>query len=383
VNDTVASARRVAVVCQLDRFANGVKPVQIDRFLRERGHEVHLVDTYGLSRAASSGAALARRLPGRGLRRLALYAVELASVPIRRVTGARRRLSYPLVVADHRLRRSVLQALLPLDEFDLVICETPYDAGVLRVSTAARTLYDCPTPWADELLYEGRLTARQHARLRQYEAELFESVDRLAFHWPSYARYAVEHYGISGRNLMRLDWGCTPRARRAEFATPPRIAYIGSLSSRFIDRPLLRRLSHLYPQIDVFGAPPPPPSLGLNYRGYASTDVLERYQLGLITCTKDELRASGFSAKHLEYLSHGLPVLAPAWRRHLDLLPGTVRYDEGSFTSVIERLSDETEWRRLSDAAYAGAQHQTWDKTLRPLENVLRGDAPPRPALVT
>lgn len=381
MSDARAPARRVAVVCQLDRFANGVRPVQIDRFLQERGHEVHLVDTYHLSRAANIGGPLARRLPGRGLKRLSLYAVEIAGVPIRRVRGAHRRLSYHLVVADHRLRRSMLRSLVPLDEFDLVICETPHDAGVLCVGMAARTLYDCPTPWADELFYEGRLTAPQHKRLRRYETELFESVDRLAFHWQSYARYAVEHYGISGRNLMRLDWGCTPRARRAEFATPPRIAYIGSLSSRFIDVPLLTRLSRLYPHIDVFGAPPPAPSLGLNYRGYASTDVLERYQLGLVSCTKDELRANGFSAKHLEYLSYGLPVLAPEWRRHLDLLPGTVGYDEGSFTSVIERLSDEAEWRRLSDAAYAGAQRLAWDRTLRPLEDLLRGDVPPPPVM--
>ena len=380
MNDTSARTRRVAVICQLDRFANGVKPVQIDRFLRERGHEVHLVDTYHLSRAASVGGPLARRRPGRGLRRPALYALEVAGLPIRHAKVAQRRLSYHLVVADHHLRRSMLRALLPLDEFDLVICETPHDAGVLRDGMTAQTLYDCPTPWADELFFEGRLTERQHARLRGYEAELFESIDRLAFHWQSYARYAVEHYGISGHNLMRLDWGCTPQARRAEFAGPPRVAYIGSLSSRFIDLPLLSRLSRLYPHIDVYGAPPPAPSLGLNYRGYASPDVLERYQLGLITCTKDQLRCNGFSAKHLEYLSYGLPVLAPSWRRHLELLPGSVAYDEKSFMSVIERLSDEAEWQRLSDAAYSGAQRLTWDETLRPLEDVLRGEAPPGPA---
>jgi hypothetical protein len=40
------------VVGQLDRFANGLKPVEVDRFLRERGHEVRLVNTYYLSRVA-------------------------------------------------------------------------------------------------------------------------------------------------------------------------------------------------------------------------------------------------------------------------------------------------------------------------------------------
>jgi hypothetical protein len=370
--DTTPRARRVAIICQLDAFANGVKPVQIERFLRKRGHEVHLVDTYRLSRATTVAGLRASRRPGRGLRRLALYAVEASGLATRNGV-ARRRLSYHLAVADHRLRRSLLRSSLALDEFDLVICETPHDAGVLRAGTSARTLYDCPTPWADELYFEGRLTERQHARLRSQEAELFERVDHLAFWWQSYARYAVERYGISGRNLMRLDFGCTPAARRAEFMSPPRVVYIGSLSSRFIDVPLLSRLSRSYPHIDVYGAPPPDPSLGINFCGYASPEVLERYQLGLITCTKDDLRRSGFSAKHLEYLSYGLPVLAPAWRRHLDLLPGTVAYDESTYASVIERLSDEAEWRRVSDEAYTGAQRLAWDETLRPLDDLLRG----------
>jgi hypothetical protein len=59
----------------------------------------------------------------------------------------------------------------------------PQDAGVLTRPITATTLYDCPTPWADELLYEGWLTARQHRMLRDWETSVFESVDYLAFHW--------------------------------------------------------------------------------------------------------------------------------------------------------------------------------------------------------
>jgi hypothetical protein len=367
-------SKRVAILCALDEYANGLKPVEIERFLRERGHQVTLVNTYSLSRASSERGSLRNKLPRLGARRLALYAVEAASALFtRRWKRGRRALSYHVLMAEHRLRRSVLAASLPLDDFDLIICETPHDAGVLTVATSARTLYDCPTPWADELFFEGRLTERQHARLRRHEARLLEQADHLAFWWPSYARYAVEHYGISGRNLMELNYGCRPAARRARFGSPVRVAYIGSLSSRFIDLPLLARLAKRYPHIDVYGAPPPDPDLGLNYLGYASPTVLERYQAGLVTCTKDELRRDGFSAKHLQYLAYGLPVLAPAWRRHLDLLRGTVPYDEDTFRSAIEALSAEREWQRLSDEAYAQAQRLAWDETLRPL-NVLLGE---------
>ena len=310
--------------------------------------------------------------------RLGLYLLEAAGAVARRWTFTRRRLSYFTLVGDHRLRRSILASSLPLDDFDLVICETPYDAGVLTVRTTARTLYDCPTPWADELYLEGRLSRRQHSKFRRLERELFEEVDHLAFHWETYAGYAVKHYRISGRNLMTLNWGCTPAERRAEFSAEPRIAYMGSLSARFIDLPLLSRLSKIYPHIDVYGGPPPDPSLGLNYLGYATPSVLEKYQLGLVTCTRDELRREGFSAKHLEYLAYGLPVLVPSWRRNLELLRGSVTYDEDTFLSTIEGLRERAAWQRVSDDGYAQAEALTWDRTLAPLDDLLRESVPIR-----
>jgi hypothetical protein len=200
--------------------------------------------------------------------------------------------------------------------------------------------------------------------MRQREAAVFESVDFLAFHWHSYGEYAVQRYRISGANLFRLDWGCRLGAR-ARFSDPLRLVYLGSLSSRFIDLPLLSRLQRRYPHIDVYGAPAPDPELGLNYRGFATPAVLASYQLGVITCTKDDLRRHGFSAKHLEYLSHALPVLVPSWRTHS--LQGSLAYDEDSFLEVIERLSDEREWQHASDLAYDQASRLTWEKTLEPL----------------
>ena len=264
-----ASGKRVLIVCQLDGYATGVRPVEIERFLRARGHDVLLVNTYFLSKTS-------------GPLGFALLGVGAAW-------------SY-----------------------------------VLR---SAQTLYDCPTPWADEMYFEGRLTDRQRRKLRRLETKIFRCVDHLAFHWESYARYAVEHYGIDGDNIVTINWGCTPNSKRAEFRRPPRIVYLGSLSQTAVNLSLLSRLTKLYPHIDVYGGPPPDPSLGLNYLGYAPPSVLEQYQLGIITSTRDELRQDGFSAKHPQYLAFGLPVLAPASRRHLDLLRGSVPYEEETFLS--------------------------------------------------
>lgn len=361
------------MVAQLDGYANGVKPNAVVRFLRSHGAEVDVVDTYYLARASTRRGSFASKLPRPGLRRLAIYGTELASLLLtRRWSFGRKHLSYHTSLADHRLRQSLLASILPLDDYDLVICEHPQDAGLLRTTTSAQTFYDCPNPWADELYYEKRLTERQREKLRVFESSLWEGVDGLSFSWQSYAWYAVEHYGISGSNLAQLNWGCTPAERRAVFGHPPRIAYIGSLSSRFIDLPLLARLTKLYPHIDVYGGPPPDPSLGLNYLGWAPPEVLEEYQFGLITCTKDEIRRDGFSVKHLDYIAYGLPVLVPAWRRHLELLRGSVPYEESTFVSLIESLSDETAWQRMSDEAYEQATRLTWDRTLEPLLSFVR-----------
>lgn len=371
------AGKRVLVICQLDAFANGVKPAEIERFLRQRGHAVYLVDTYHLSRWAHAPKLFHGRLPALSPRKFALYATEAASAVLtRRWDFGRRHLSYYLLVADHRLRRGILKRSLPLDDFDLVICETVYDAGVLAFAGSARTLYDAPAPWADEVYFDGRLSERQHANLRRLETGIFESVDHLALHWESYARYAVERYGISGRNLMPLNFGCTPAKQRAEFAAPPRVVYLGNVSAGFNDPSLLARLSGQYPHIDVFGGPPPDPGLGLNYLGYApSLDVLRNYQLGLVTCSKDPLRRDGFSSKHVQYLSYGLPVLVPSWRRHLDLLRGSVVYTEETFRSAVDGMSEERRWRSASDEAYAQAERLSWDETLRPLEQLLSRDS--------
>jgi hypothetical protein len=371
VNQATEGPKRILIVCELDGYANGQKPVEIRRFLRSRGHEVQMANALYLGRASRKSSSPLRKLPHPGPRRFALYLVQLASLLFtRRWRFGRRHLSYYLVRADLRLRRSILGSSLPLDGFDMIIGEHPADSELMTVSTSARVLYDCMTPWADELYFEGRLTDKQRQKFRRKEAEILEGVDYLSFAWQTYASYAVTHYGISGRNLLQLNWGCTPVTERVRFKDPPRVVFLSSLSSNFINLPLLSRLSKLYP-IDVYGGPPPDPSLGLNYLGWAPPSVLRDYQIGLITCSKDELRRDGFSAKNMAYIAHGLPVLVPAWRRHMELIRGCVPYDETTFLSAIERLSDEEEWRRVSDEAYSQAQELTWERTLQPLEDAL------------
>jgi hypothetical protein len=364
-------ARRVLIIAQSDGFANGVRPTAIADFLRGRGHDVEMVNTYYLSRLSRRPGTLANRLPHPSPGRFLMYLGEGLNLVLRRTEATRRTLAYPLLRTDYLLRSRVLPRLLPLDDFDLVMAVHPQDGGVLPRVRGTRTFYDCQTPYADELSYEGLVTPWQHRRARRHEIELYRAVDHLTFTWQTYASYVESHYGITLHNLCQLNWGCDLDTQRAQFASPPRIAYMGSLSSRFIDLPLLGRLSALYPGIDVFGGPPPDPALGLNYRGWAEPSVLRDYQFGLITCTKDDLRSEGFSAKHLEYIGHGLPVLVPAWRRRLDLFQGSIPYTEESFLALIQTHSTPEAWGAVSDTAWAQAQRLTWERTLQPLAELV------------
>jgi hypothetical protein len=363
--------KRVLIVGELDGYANGQKPVEIERFLRRRGHDVRLANAYYLGRASDKKGSLASKLPAPAPRKLALYLVQVAAWLTRRSKWGRRRLSYPLIRADLHLRRKILAKSLPLDDFDMIIGEHPADSELVFERTSARQLYDCMTPWADELYYEGRLTRRQHQRLRAREARVMEAADLLSYSWETYAPYSVEHYGISGSNFCQLNWGSTTSPRRARFQSPPRIVFLSSLSSNFINLPLLSRLSKLYP-IDVYGGPPPDPSLGLNYLGWSPPSVVLDYQIGLITISTDPVRRAGFSAKNLEYIAHGLPVLMPAWRRNMHLIRGSIPYTEETFRDVVESLHDEREWQRVSDEAYAQARELAWDNVLAPLDAALR-----------
>src|SRR5688572_5249202 len=71
--------KRVLIVCEVDGYANGQKPVEIERFLRSRGHDVRMANTMYLSRASRERGALLRALPHPAPRRFALYLVHLAS----------------------------------------------------------------------------------------------------------------------------------------------------------------------------------------------------------------------------------------------------------------------------------------------------------------
>jgi hypothetical protein len=341
-----AARKKILIICAPDGFSNSVRPSNIKAYLEDKGHEVELLGILG----------------GHDSKRWKEFARKVTPRVVWQYG------SYVLLRARARRLQQIIRKKRP----DILICETHVGAYVLTKKLPCITVYDAPTPLADELYFGEQLSRNLYALYRRMELEVFNSVDFLSFYWESYSDYIKKRYAgrYTGENMLVLNWGCAQRPRHATFKRPARIVYLGHLGGYWINLPLLAALSEQYP-IDVYGEPPPDEKWGLNYRGYAHPDVLTEYQFGLITITNDELRREGFSAKHLEYVSYGLPVLCPEWRDDRRLADVTIPFNEANFLAQIDRFSEPEAWHAKHTKCVETAEALSWERQLRPLDAVV------------
>lgn len=342
--------KKVCIICSLDRFANTVRPKKIKEFLEKNGYIVELINTYS-NKVNSRSSIMIRK--------------------IRRFFIPRLLRNY-IFILEMKRRAIVLQKEITKRQPDVLICESEMDSYVLTKPMSCLKIFDCSTPWVDELFYSGDLSNFAYKLLRRLELEIYRKSSYVAFHWDNYTNY-VKKYIYKGKNLFILNWGCSPKEVKAKFKKTPRIVYLGKLDGYWINLELLSRLSKIY-EIDVYGAPEPPRELGLNYKGYVpitETDVLAEYQFGLVTLSNDRLRAHGFSAKHLEYMSYGLPVLTPEWRKDPRLEKYSILYNEKNFLQKIEEYSSKDKWQKLSNMCFDKTKDWDWEKVLKPLVEII------------
>jgi len=369
-------SRRVAVIATLDGFANSKKALLIRDLLTERGHVVEVIDTMHLSRASSTG--LGRALPSPEPRKLFVY---LVGVGLRSIEKLRGRfggwLRGHLYLLQMQMRARVVanQIFAPVGDgagFDVVICESQADAGLMGYDMPGLTkIYNCATPLAEELYFGGELTDRGYQKLKALEVEIFRKSDHLSFHWHSYAEYVRKYYEYDATNIFTFDRNAEITDTPASFDAQPRIVYMGYLGGYWIDLDLLSELTQLYPHLDVYGLPEPPAKYGLNYKGYGSVDQLRHYQFGLITSSKDRLRCEGFSAKHIDYLAAGLPVLVPEWRTAARDLAGSIFYTVDNFADQVRLHSSQESWAAVSKAALEQARQYTADNVSQELIQIV------------
>jgi len=355
-------AKEILIICNLDAFANGVRPIEIKKFLEKNGYDVKLLNTYQQPEINSLSFWAAS----------CLKAPFPEESPIRRfIDNLNQRANNRRLIPNLKKRANKIEPLIRAENPDVLICESEDDSYVMAKDFSCLKILDSPSPWVDERLYSGELTRNAYSQLRSMVIEEYKKSDYVAFHWENYTRYVQQHV-YNGRNLFVLNWGCTPKKKRARYQNPPRIVFLGYLGAYWANLPLLARLSKKY-SIDVFGGPPPRKELGLRYLGYSpSTDVLADYQFGIVTISDDPLRRQSFSSKHLEYMNYGLPVLTPQWRIDPMLSHVSIYYDEDNFLERIHEFSRRDRWQQMSDSCYLQAQKWSWSQNLRPLLEILR-----------
>ena len=360
---------RVLIIYHPDGFANSVKPSEITKYLSALGVEVDMYPTLALARAGRGR--FTRRLPGRTIPEIILYVYEIFYVVLGMNPSIRKRsvrLRSRLVFEAMRRRGALLSKILCNTNYHAIICESNMDASFVTHARLANVqILDLPVPFGEELYYANEIDAAGFERIRSLEVEMYRKADYLSFHWHTYAEFVRSHK-YDGPNFLPLTYGTHRKAIRARYSETPRVVFLGLLSGHWVNLPLLERLCALYPAIDLYGGPEPPPNLRNNYRGYApSLDVLAEYQFGLITISDDPLRRSSFSSKHLEYISYGLPVLTPKWRRDAVLDPSSIYYSEEFFLETLLKYRDKDKWTAKSNEALQLSNSLTWEEALRPL----------------
>lgn len=343
---------KIAIFCYLDGVANSVRAKELEAFLSMRGHHVTLINTF-------------RQDFGTKLEKIWFYRLAKARCLITKQDYFRR-------IEYIKRKARVFEKIIEKGGYDVVICELFNDAYVLTKNLRCLKIWDCPAPYFAELREAHNIPTKEIDAIEVMEREILQAADHVCFHWDTYTDF-MRRSGYKGSNLFTLYWGCHPKKTRATFEYPLKIVYLGNLGGSWIDKPLLQHLVQISGNIDVFGIPEPENPELLNYKGYApSIDILRDYQLGLITIDKNnKLHCNGFSAKYLEYISYGLPVLMPEWYNIPNLKSTSISYNEENFSQQVEKYSIREEWQRMSNIAYEQAKKLDWNITLEPLAKII------------
>jgi hypothetical protein len=364
---------KIIVLCSLDAFANSVKPTKILEYFSTVNSEVELFSTFNLSRMSNEG--FLKKIPAINLLKISLFVYELLNFATRKADNIKlfKFFNSYLVVPTIRARGRVLRYEMNKKKPDVIICENSIDLGFLEGSRVANVqILDLPSPAAEELKYSNKLTNNGYKKLNNYEVHMYGRADYISFHWHTYTDY-VKKNKYNGANLFEMGYGVDKKNKIAKYSDRPRIIFMGQLSGEWVNLPLLAELCSKYPNIDVYGGPEPHKKLGINYKGYAPTkDLMADYQFGLVTISKDPLRKNSFSSKQIEYMSYGLPVLTPSWRKDKSLAEGSIYFSStDEFGEAISNFLGAEEWSKKSKASVKTSVKFTWGRAFKELKLII------------
>lgn len=281
---------------------------------------------------------------------------------------------YP-IWSEMRLRSNIIKKIIKKKPPNILICQNPQDLRCLiKLDHKIFTIFDSPTIFFEELKSENIYGHNDIKKIEINEKEVYESANLVLFHWHTLFKFAKDH-NLPITNPHVANWSCLKTSIQDISQRQEKIIHIGKLNSQWVNPLLLENLqSRSILPIDVFSYEKPDPRYHcLKYHGYLKNiNNLSQYKFGLITISNNELRNHSFSAKHLTYIAHGLPVLCPEWRQDKLLSPATIYYNETNFNQLIEKYSRPHEWQKKHHAAMTLKKKLTPENNLKQLIHKLK-----------
>jgi hypothetical protein len=280
---------------------------------------------------------------------------------------------------ESRLMRKIadkLESVIKKENYRVVICVESLFSYVLTRNLPCLKIFSWESMLAEELFYDPSVkneSSKNRIRvLSDMEVEICQSSDYVVFPWETTERFVRKNI-CSGSNFITIRYGCSPKTKPVSYSSPSSIVSVGNVKAYWANKELLSYLTSISPvKIDVFSQFRPERKYKLNYRGFApSLNILQNYQFGLNTVTKDPFRRNHFSSRPLGYIAYGLPVLSPDWMQFSHDIEGSLPYNEENFTDLVKKYSEKDHWELLSKNALEQAKRLDWKITLEPLERII------------
>lgn len=348
---------KVLIIASLDKSASEERASIFQKYLKRNGFEVDMFDTF-----TYFSHMVRPKYFQESPQRFINYLTGLIKHKVR--NG-----SYPLL-EEMRLRGDIVTRYIQKTKPIITICQNPQDMScLLSIPFDCCKILDSPTIFSEEIRLEKKVNGAIYLEIRAIEDNVFKKSDIVAFHWYTFFNLAKKQKRKI-KNPLVANWGCYRNNLKAQFSNQPKTLYLGKLNSSWVNPRLLESLQKksVIP-IDVYSYEHPDSRYySLKTKGYLNNlDKVANYQFGLITASRDELRSSGFSAKNLLYLSYGLPVLCPEWRKDELLNSAMIYYNESNFDKIIKKYSQKKNWLVKHKSAIALSKELDWEKTLSPL----------------
>jgi glycosyltransferase involved in cell wall biosynthesis len=351
----------ITIVNNHDRGANGERLSVFNNFLLQHHHFVNIINSQLEFEKITSSK-----------KYLLMYGYPLFKYKLFKLIHDRLKInqSSKILIQTLKLRGIILHRLLTKNNTDFAIIQYPEDMmAIINHNRHYKTLYDSPTIYFKELELSNNFSQDTIKSIKLIESMVYKYSDYTSFHWYSYFDLAKK-YHLKITNPIILNWGCIPQLKPTSFKNLSKVICLGKLNSYWVNPNLLSSISQKI-NLDIFSYEVPDKNLykePLKYRGFLKDEnLLSDYQFGLISITPDDLRSNGFSAKFMLYISFGLPVFCPEWRKDPLLKPATIYYNDNNFEKQFKKYSQKKNWTKKHRAALKIAKKLNWGKTLSPI----------------